>query len=183
MTEPLVQGRFVKPETVVTHFHLKEGDAVADIGAGSGYFLPALAGAVGSSGTIYACEIQRLLVERMNDLVTQKRLNSVEILWCDAEATNGLTITDESIDVAVMVNSLFQLVDKQIALKEVARTLKAGGRLYIVDWSDSFGGLGPQPKEVLDKEACINLVEGEGFIYETEYDAGDHHYGVAFRKP
>ena len=34
----VLPGRFVVPEVVSTHFHLKEGDIVADFGAGSGFF-------------------------------------------------------------------------------------------------------------------------------------------------
>ena len=41
------QGRFVIPEKVVTHFHIRKGDRVADYGAGSGYFIKILSKLVG----------------------------------------------------------------------------------------------------------------------------------------
>ena len=46
----VLPGRFVVPEVVSTHFHIKEGDIVADFGAGSGFFLKILSKAVGSEG-------------------------------------------------------------------------------------------------------------------------------------
>jgi hypothetical protein len=81
-----------------------------------------------------------------------------------------------------MVNVLFQLEDKATALLEVARTLRSGGKFFLVDWTDSFGGLGPHPDQVLARDAARALVEGSGFVYERTFDAGDHHYGLAFRR-
>ena len=57
--------RFVDPNVVVSHFHIRKGDVVADFGAGSGFFVEALAQHVGSEGKIFACEIQRELVEKI----------------------------------------------------------------------------------------------------------------------
>lgn len=34
-----IGGRFVVPDIVATHFHIREGDIIADFGAGSGFFL------------------------------------------------------------------------------------------------------------------------------------------------
>jgi precorrin-6B methylase 2 len=57
---------FVVPEIVVSHFHIKDGDTVADFGAGSGYFLSALSKRT-ENGRVYACEIQKGLVEKISE--------------------------------------------------------------------------------------------------------------------
>ncbi len=178
-----MQGRFVEPNTVVTHFHLREGDRVADFGAGSGYFIEALSRLVGSEGRVYACEIQRPLVEKIGDLARQKNLSNIIPLWSDVEEHEGSKVPSDSLDAGLLVNSLFQFEDKAAGLKEIYRTLRSGGKLFIIDWTESFGGLGPQPGHVLNKEDATALCETAGFIFEREYDAGDHHYGLAFRKP
>ena len=69
-----IGGQFIDPSTVVTHFHLREGDRVADFGAGSGSYLPALSRAVGATGRVYACEIQKVLVEKLGGLIREKHL-------------------------------------------------------------------------------------------------------------
>ena len=56
------------------------------------------------------------------------------------------------------------------------------GALHVIDWSESFGGLGPQPSDVLTKEAAVNLLESHHFMFEREYPAGEHHYGFTVRK-
>lgn len=174
--------RFVDPNTVVSHFHVREGDVVADYGAGSGFYVEILARKVGQEGRVYACEIQRELVEKIGSLARQKGLFAVDPLWCDLEEVNGVKITSDTVDIGIMINTLFQLGDKKIALSEVARTLRSGGKFFIVDWSDSFGGLGPQQSEVITAAQAQALAEEQGFVYERAFDAGDHHYGLAFRK-
>jgi ubiquinone/menaquinone biosynthesis C-methylase UbiE len=174
--------RFVDPATVVSHFHIRQGESVADFGAGSGYYVPLLAAAVGHSGRVYACEIQKELVEKIGVLSRQKGLGCVHPLWCDLEAQGGVKIPDGTLDCGIMVNTLFQLQDKQTALAEVSRTIRSGGKFIIIDWSDSFGGLGPQPADVLSAQDAEALCESNGFVFERGFDAGDHHYGLAFRK-
>ncbi len=174
--------RFVDPQTVVSHFHLREGDVVADFGAGSGYYTEILAKKVGNQGKVYACEIQKDLVEKIGTIARQKGLSAVHPLWCDVEVERGVKIGDGILDVGLMINTLFQIDDKHMALSEVSRTIRSGGKFFIIDWSDSFGGLGPQPKDVLLQQDAQALAEAHGFVFERTFDAGDHHYGVAFRK-
>jgi len=84
-------GRFVIPEVVATHFHLREGDQVADLGAGSGFFLKVLSETVGLSGKVYACDIQKGLVEKNGELARVQGLMNVIPLWCDLEEIGGVS--------------------------------------------------------------------------------------------
>ena len=178
-----MQGRFVQPEVVTTHFHLREGDQVADFGAGSGFFLQALSRVVGPSGRVYACEIQRELVAKLGDVARAEGLTNVDPLWCDLEEPGGVKIADGALDTVVIINTLFQLEDKAATLKEAARTLRSGGKLFIIDWTESFGGLGPQPDHVVSESEAKALTESQQFVFERSFDAGDHHYGLAFKRP
>lgn len=176
-----MRGRFVVPEKVVSHFHIRAGDTVADFGAGSGYFVKVLAKAVGDDGLVHACEIQKNLVEAVGEQVRRDGLDNVEIHWCDVEEANGSKLPTDSLDIVLIVNSLFAFEDKPTALEEAKRVLRKGGRLIIIDWTESFGGLGPQPDQVIDAAAATNVAEQVGFTLERDFDAGDHHYGLSFR--
>lgn len=180
MTVPGLK-RFVVPETVASQFHLHEGDTVADFGAGSGFFLSSLVAAVGESGRVYACEIQRPLVEKMGAFARQKGWHNVDVLWCDLEATGGVKIPDNTLDAGILVNTLFQIEDATTCLAELHRTLRPGGKLLVIDWTESFAGLGPAPSAVVTASAATDLCESNGFVYEREFPAGEHHYGLAFR--
>lgn len=178
----LVTGRFVDPSIVASHFHLREGDTVADFGAGSGYFMEVLANLVGKEGKVYACEIQKELSIKLGELARTKGLTQVHPLWSDAEELGGSKIADGVLDAAIVVNTFFQFEEKNTALQEISRTLRSGGKLFIIDWSESFNGLGPQPGQIITEEEAKMLAEAEGFVFEHSFDAGDHHYGIAVRK-
>jgi ubiquinone/menaquinone biosynthesis C-methylase UbiE len=174
--------RFVVPAAVATHFHIRKGDTIADFGAGSGYFTAELSKRVGPSGRVYACEIQKPLVEKIGALALSESLHNVHPLWCDLEEDNGIKIETATIDIGVLVNTLFALEDKETAVREMSRTLRTGGKLCVVDWTESFGGLGPTPDLVVTKDDVTNMLESSGFVLESDYPAGDHHYGLLFRK-
>jgi ubiquinone/menaquinone biosynthesis C-methylase UbiE len=178
----LLSGRFVVPSVVSSHFHLRPGDVVADFGAGSGYFTETLAALVGPEGRVYACEIQKQLIEKIGDVARRKGLAQVQPLWSDLEVPGGSKIPDRALDAAIMVNTFFQFEDKAGALAEVLRTLRSGGKFFLIDWSESFGGLGPKSSDVVDAREAEALCETAGFVFERSFDAGDHHYGLAFRK-
>ncbi|MCA9357825.1 methyltransferase domain-containing protein [Candidatus Kaiserbacteria bacterium] len=177
-----IGGRFVMPDVVASHFHLNEGDLVADFGAGSGFFLKALSKAVADTGRVYACEIQKQLVEKLGELARLQGLGNVYPLWCDLEETNGIKIGTGELDAAILVNTLFLIEDKQAAVKEMGRALRSGGKFFVIDWTESFAGMGPQPQNVITASEATVLFEANGFVLEREFPTGDHHYGLAFRK-
>ncbi len=172
---------FVRPDLIMSHFHVRDGDLVGDFGAGAGTFVPHLSKKVGARGRVFACELQRGLVEKLGTMIREEGYDNVDPLWCDLETAGGIKIADETLDVAIVINTLFQLERRAEAVAEKRRTMRTGGVVYVVDWSDSFGGLGPHPDCVICKQAVIDLFEAAGFIFEREYPAGEYHYGLAFR--
>ncbi len=179
---PTTFGKFAEPSTIATHFHLHAGDSVADFGAGSGHYMKPLSQAVGPQGRVYLCEIQKNLVDALGVRMHELRLTNVHPLWCDFESPNGTKHNDGTLDAGILSNTLFQILDKEIALAEIARVIRKGGKLFIIDWSDSFGGLGPQFQDVVREADAQKLVERAGFIVERTFPAGDHHYGLACRR-
>ncbi len=178
----MTDRRFISPDIVATHFHLRTGDKVGDFGAGTGNFVGVLSRLVGREGRVYSAEIQKNLADTMSERIRKEHLGNVEVIWGDIEAPGGSKIEDGTLDAAVMVNALFQMDDRAAAAGEIARTLRPGGKFFIIDWSDSWGGMGPAPAQVLSPSAARSLAETTGFTFERDFDAGDHHYGLAFRK-
>jgi ubiquinone/menaquinone biosynthesis C-methylase UbiE len=175
-------GSFIKPELIVSHLHLTGGDVVVDFGAGSGHYVPALAAAVGTTGRVYACEIQKGLVDKISQLIRTNRIANADALWCDLEAVGGTKLKDASVDAGLLVNTFFQIQDKAMALREMARVLRPQGKLFLVDWRSSYGGMGPAPDAVVPPAHARAFVEAAGFAFEREFPAGDHHYGLAFTR-
>lgn len=173
---------FVIPENVVTHFHLREGDRIGDFGAGSGHFTRPLSKAVGSEGRVFAIDIQKQLVENIATMARSEHLKNVEVLWGDIEAEGGIKLTDGTLDAGVLSNTLFQIEDKQTSLNEMARVLRKGGKFFVIDWSESFGNMGPVSDSIVSEEDAKKILTECGFSFERAFEAGEHHYGLAFRR-
>ena len=173
---------FMDPRAIITHFHLHQGDAIADFGAGVGDYLGALSRAVGTNGSVHACEIQKGLVERITARIHEERLANVHPHWCDLEAAGGTKLRDGLLDAGILMNTLFQIEDRTTALREIARVIRQGGKLFLIDWTDSFGSMGPQPSHVIKVDRAKKLLLEAGFEFERDFPAADHHYGLAFRR-
>ncbi len=176
------KGVFSNPEKICSHFHLKEGDRVADLGAGSGRYMQPLADAVGEGGRVYLCDIQKELVESLGNHAQDLHLKNVRTLWCDIEAVKGIKLNDGTLDAVLLSNILFQIEDKEQAVAEIYRIHRKGGRLFIIDRTDSFGGLGPTSDSIMTEDMARRLFETSGFSFDRDFPAGDNHYGIALRK-
>lgn len=155
---------------------------MADFGTGRGFFLKPLAEAVTPEGEVYLCEIQKKLVEFLGEQVRLSGYAHAKTMWCDLEEAGGIPIPDDTLDAGILVNTLYQLEDKSAALNEMLRTMRRGAKFLVIDWTTSVAGLGPTADLLVSKEDCTNLFESHGCVFEREFPAGEHHYGLAFRK-
>ncbi|MFM2374656.1 MAG: hypothetical protein RLZZ234_651 [Candidatus Parcubacteria bacterium] len=173
---------FVIPQNAVSHFHLLKGDRVADIGAGSGHFSFALARAVAPDGRVFAIEIQKDLAKRIAEEARAKKITNIETIWADLESPRGVRLADGTLDAVVFANVLFQMGNRKHALEEASRLLRVGGKMFIIDWTDSFGGMGPHADLVVGEDEAKKLGAHAGFNFTRTFPAGSHHYGLAFKK-
>jgi ubiquinone/menaquinone biosynthesis C-methylase UbiE len=173
---------FSHPETNVASWKLSLGASVADLGSGSGHYALALARAVGDAGKVYAVDIQKDLLAKVKNEGIAQGLRNIEVVWGDIEKIGGTKIKDEALDAVLLSNILFQVKEKETLAKEASRILKKEGTLAVIDWQDSFGGLGPHSDAVFPKEHAQKLLESVGLSLEREFSAGDHHYGLVFKK-
>lgn len=173
---------FANPEANVRRIGFKEGMKVADFGAGSGAYTIALASVVGPSGVVYAVDVQRDLLTRIQNNATHAGYNNIEIVWGNIEVPGGVGIRDNLLDGVVLSNTLFQVDDKINTVKEAWRVLRPGGTLAVIDWSDSFGGLGPPQNAVVTQAEATLLCTDNGFAFKKDIEAGKHHYGLLFIK-
>ncbi len=180
---PLPTAGFAHPARNVGALAIDPGMMVADFGAGSGAYALLIAEALQGVGRVYAVDIQRDLLRRIASEAARKGFSGVEVVWADLEKPGASKLADGALDLVLVSNLLFQLDSKKNLLAEAFRVLHPGGRLAIIDWQESFGGMGPQKGDVVTKDAAAALATGAGFELQREFAAGAHHYGLVFRKP
>jgi ubiquinone/menaquinone biosynthesis C-methylase UbiE len=173
---------FSDPSHNVEQFDLQSGMTVADFGTGSGHYAFAAARAVGDKGKVYAIDVQKTLLEKLKRDAVTLRIHNVEIIWADIEKHGATKLRDGSVDAAIIANLLFQVEKKDDFLTEVNRVLKPKGRVLVIDWHDSFGGMGPNHEHIISVSKAKSLFEAAGFVHERDIRAGEHHWGIILRK-
>ncbi len=173
---------FLSPEKIVDYCDVHHGMKVADFGSSIGTFALLLAKRVGTHGTVYAIDVQKELLTKLGKEAKIQKLENLEIILADFEKEKGSTLKDESVDRVFLVNTFFQLEDKNSCIMEIRRILKKGGKVIFIDWADSFEGLGPHKDSVVLPKQTIEMFERNYFKKETDFPAGDHHYGILFIK-
>ena len=169
---------FSDPLKNLKAFDLREGDVVADLGAGTGYYSMA-AGTLVPSGKVYAIEIVKDFLETIKKRVAEAHLKNVEILWGDIEKIGGTKIGDNVIDKVIVSNVLFQIANKTNFVLEIKRILKQKGGVLLIDWSETSI---LQTTAVVPKDKARLMFEKEGFVFEREINAGTDHYGMIMVK-
>ncbi len=173
---------FSAPANNLIHFGLEPGMTVVDLGAGSGAYTFEIAKLIGS-GRVYAVDVQKDLLAKLAAEARARHLANVEIIWGDVEKSGGTKLRDNIAHLVLLSNLLFQVVGKYTMALEIKRILRPGGRLALIDWTDSFAGLGPRADQVVTAPAATTIFHEAGFKEIKSFPAGDHHYGLLFEKP
>jgi len=175
---------FSDPQKIIEKLDIFPGQQIADLGAGSGTYTLAIAEKIkgNNESRIFSVDIQKDLLERIDTEAKNRNLHAVHIIWGDIEQEKGTRLRHDSLDVVILANILFQVEHKKDTLKEAYRILKPEGRLIIIDWSESFGNIGPKSDHVVTKETAELLCIENGFKHERSFDAGEHHYGFISKK-
>ncbi len=173
---------FSDPDKNLEQFGLTAHMTVADLGAGSGAYTVAAARRVRDFGKVYAIEVQKDLAIRVKNAASKEGLSNVEAIWGDIERRGGTKLADSSVDAVIASNVLFQLEDKEGSVSEIDRILKPGGKVLVIDWKESYGGMGPEAGAVLSADQAKHLFLAKGFSFEKDIAPGRQHYGFIVKK-
>ena len=166
LEEPSRNG-WQKPAEVVMALKLESGDVVADIGTGSGYFVPYLSKAVGPSGRVLAVDIQPEMLAFVERKVGELGLtNVITVLSQEADTC----LDPESVDLALMVDVYHELGSPSSLLSNIRLVLKTDGRFAIVDFKreKEAAEIGPPLSHRVPQERVISELKRTGFeLVET----------------
>lgn len=173
---------FVNPRTCVSNLSLSPGMTVADFGAGTGVFSFCAAEYVGNTGTVYAVDVQKDLLTTLSNEAKERGFKNIHTIWGDIEERGGSHLEDASCDAVICANVLFQVDDKEGVLQEAWHILHAGGKLIIIDWTESHKGFGPKEENVFLEDDARDLAVKNKFTFLEMIPAGNYHYGLVFTK-
>ncbi|MBT4349667.1 class I SAM-dependent methyltransferase [bacterium] len=175
----LLDVNFILRETVA----IQPGQIVADLGAGgAAYFTMQAAKIVGDQGEVYAVDVVKNTLSSIEGKARMAGLYNIKTIWSNLEILGATKIPAETLDHALLINILFQAQKKADILAEAIRLLKPGGRLTIVDWSDTKPSFAPSAEMQVDQNELLSIAEKLNLQLEQQFKAGNYHFGLIFIK-
>jgi predicted methyltransferase len=119
-----------EPRQLVRLLGIKSGMTIADIGAGSGYYVVRLAPIVGDNGRIIAQDVRPDYLRNLGKRVRDLGLHNVTLALGEAHDPR---LPAHSLDLAIMVHMYHEIAQPYGLLFNLAPALKPGARVGIVD--------------------------------------------------
>ncbi len=174
-------GGFLYPDKIIEEFEVQKGMKIADFGCGAGYFSISLAKTVEEKGKVYAIDVLETALESIKNKAKAEGLFNVETVRANLEVAEGSKLENDSMDMVLLSNILFQSPEKQDIIKEAKRVIKEKGKIVIVEWeSNQF--MGPPEKLIVNKDLIKKMAKNLDLKLKKEFPAGNNHLGMIFTK-
>jgi ubiquinone/menaquinone biosynthesis C-methylase UbiE len=127
------RDKTIEPERVLDLVGVKPGMLIGEVGAGCGYFTFKLASRVGTSGKVYANDID---AERLGHLTRRAAERGLANIVTIVGGIDDPRFPPKALDLVWMVDTFHDLEKPVELLANIIPALKPGGRLVILDYDD-----------------------------------------------
>ncbi|MCL4789515.1 MAG: methyltransferase domain-containing protein [Verrucomicrobia bacterium] len=169
---------YQKPHEVITALKLKEGEVVADIGAGSGYFTFRFARHVGDGGRVYAVDVSPEMVVHLNRRIRDLKLKNVVTILA---APDDPLLADASVDRFFICDTWHHIEKRDHYLGLMKKMLKPGGEVVMVDFKKAETPVGPPQEMRIDRADLVKEMEKSGFRVAAEHTFLPYQYFLVFK--
>jgi len=173
-----------KRDAIVAALALSPGMSLADIGSGTGLFLPAFDHAVGPKGRVYAAEISPKFLEHLRDRREKEGLAQVEVV---EGREDSVALPAASVDLAFVCDTYHHFEYPKSTLASLYQAIRPGGSLVILDFERIPGKSADWVLEHVraGKEVVRSEIEGAGFEFDRELhvEGLTENYVLRFRRP
>lgn len=174
------RDEYQKPDQVVAALGLKAGMAVADVGAGSGYFTRRFVKAVTEAGTVYAIDIEPEMLAYTEESL--KRLQIPYHVEFILAPPDNPRLPPGSVDLVFLCNVYHHLENRVRYFATVKPALKTGGRVVVVDFyhDERSGDVGFPRRHLVAREAVVSDMEKAGYRLLREHAFLPRQYFLEF---
>jgi ubiquinone/menaquinone biosynthesis C-methylase UbiE len=148
----------LKIAEIIGKLSLKPGMTVADIGAGSGIFSLQFSRPVRPGGKVYAVDVDEKLIEHILLSATEQGITNIEGVFGEYDDPS----LPAEIDLAFLNDVLHHIEHRDVYLKNLAKYLKPGGRVAVIDFKPGQGGHANDPKLQVSQEQATTWMAAAG---------------------
>lgn len=167
-----------KPDRVLAAMGLESGMTVADLGTGTGYFVPHLSAAVGPDGRVNAVDLEPAMLRYVADLAAERGLSNVDTVRAVPTDTH---LPPASVDRILTVNTWHHIPERGAYARHLADRLREGGSVWVID-VEAEAPMGPPERHRLAPRAVVDELERGGLEAEVRDLGLPHQYVVVGHK-
>jgi 2-polyprenyl-3-methyl-5-hydroxy-6-metoxy-1,4-benzoquinol methylase len=167
------------PEAALDAIGIQKGMTVADVGAGVGYFSLRIAKRVGSTGKVYANDVQPEMLTMLKQRAMKAKVtNVVPVLGTESDPQ----LPAKSMDVILLVDVYHELSQPQLMLQKLRQALKDDGRLVLLEFRKEDPRIPIRSDHKMSVEEVLAEVTPEGFRLEKLLKDLPRQHIFIFRK-
>lgn len=169
-----------KPDEVIKALNITDYMAVADIGAGSGYFTRKFVWAVQDKGMVYAVDIEPAML-KYNEEMIEHLHTPYNAKFIVAKEDDPL-LPPKSADLVFLCNTYHHLENRPDYFKRVSAALKPGGRVAIIDFyhDERSGEVGFPKEHLVPRDKTIQEMADAGYKLSKEHTFLSRQYFLEF---
>ncbi len=167
-----------QPAAVLEAMGVAEGMTVADLGTGTGYFVPHLARAVGAGGRVLAVDIEPAMLRYVHTMTKEKGLGTVDTVLARPTDTR---LGPSSVDRILTVNTWHHIPNREAYAGHLAGRLTNGGSVWVIDF-EKEAPMGPPEKHRLTPQAVVRELQAGGLEASVRDLGLPHQYVVVGRR-
>ncbi|NCF75008.1 MAG: methyltransferase domain-containing protein [Xanthomonadaceae bacterium] len=176
-------NKLLNVEGILKKAGIKDGMIVADLGCGAnGYFCFPASRLVGDKGFVYAVDVRKTALDSIKSRSDFENINNIKTIWTNLEIYGMAKIKSGFLDLALLINILFQSNKKFNILKEAVRLIKNKGKIIVIDWKENNSAIGPALELRINKADIQAMFHSLNIEQIDEFDAGKYHFGMIFEK-
>ena len=157
-------------DRVMDILHITPGKAVADLGAGGGWFTVRAARRVGPSGVVYAEDINPEFEKEIGQRMQREHLGNVKpVLGTTADPK----LQPDSVDAVLLLKVYHEIADTKTLLRNLKPALKPGARVGIIDRNGNGADHGLKQAIVEEEMRSAGFREVEHYDF-TKADGQDY---------
>ena len=169
-----------KPDEVIKALNLDQYMAIADIGAGSGYFTRKFVWALQDKGMVYAVDTEPGMLKYNEEMI--EHLHTPYNAKFIVAKEDDPSLPPNSVDLVFICNTYHHLEKRADYFTRVKASLKKNGRVAIIDfWTDGRAGdLGFSPEHLIARENVIKEMAAAGYTLSKEHTFLPRQYFLEF---
>ena len=166
-----------KPDDVIAALAIPDGAAIADIGAGSGYFTFRFIPHVGARGRVYAIDVEVAMISAISQKMMSVRPGALAPLLARPDDPY---LPAGGIDLVFICDTWHHIDDRVAYAGKLESALAPGGRVVIVDFHKRDIPVGPNAAMKLAREDVLKDFESAGFVLSKEHTMLPYQYFLEF---